>query len=191
MKKVIDHLGNSYSSEKEMCENYKIAPSTFYQRYHKYNWPLDKALTVPAKSKDKTKEHSKKQSNPNEINNKYTKKQTINRNDFSVSSEFPSIEYVKYLKWQEHSLLREQLSKEVLEKLECIKQEMDKIHSQSFYFNIMDMLYTRKMKSIEMSYPNKVIIDCMKCLKHPQGLIKKIYVDFAQSKMIEICCPKE
>jgi hypothetical protein len=45
-KKYIDHLGNEYLSQKDMCNAYDIDPSTFRDRL-KRGWSLEKALTSP------------------------------------------------------------------------------------------------------------------------------------------------
>lgn len=48
-KPCSDHLGNNYSSIKEMCKAYDINPETFSRRINVYGWSLQKALTTPVK----------------------------------------------------------------------------------------------------------------------------------------------
>ena len=44
-----DHLGNQYSSIKEMCEYYNIVPETFRRRLRVFHLSLEEALTQPVK----------------------------------------------------------------------------------------------------------------------------------------------
>ena len=46
---VRDHLGNTYDSQKEMCEHYDVLESVFQGR-KKIGWSLEKALTTPTRS---------------------------------------------------------------------------------------------------------------------------------------------
>lgn len=48
---VTDHLGNNYRSVKEMVDHYGINISTYNHRVKDFGWPLEKALTTPARSK--------------------------------------------------------------------------------------------------------------------------------------------
>lgn len=158
---MIDHLGNSYSSEQDMCEKYNISKSVFYLRYHKYDWPLEKALTTPIRR------HNSKQVNRN------MKKTIKNTNDrFYISSEYPSVEYVKYLRYklsQEEDEQREKL----------IQNEINEIINESYWFSVMDMLYLKKIKTVRKTCPTEMIFSCNAQLKNPQGIVKKIYKNFA------------
>lgn len=42
-----DHLGNEFSSKREMCEYWDIDYKTFLNRVNRFGWALDKALTAP------------------------------------------------------------------------------------------------------------------------------------------------
>lgn len=59
----IDHLGNIYSSTKEMCDTYKIKPKTYRKRICS-GWSIERALTEPLqfaqqkKKKDKSTQTS-------------------------------------------------------------------------------------------------------------------------------------
>ena len=44
-KKVFDHLGNGFETEKKMCEFYQIAYKTYNAR-KRYGWDLTKILTT-------------------------------------------------------------------------------------------------------------------------------------------------
>ena len=48
-KKCKDHLGNEYSSIKDMCAVYSIKPCTYTRRIKVYGWSIEKALTTPVK----------------------------------------------------------------------------------------------------------------------------------------------
>ena len=45
----VDHLGNTYTSVAEMCNNYKISVGTFLKRYKQLHWTLEKSLTTPVR----------------------------------------------------------------------------------------------------------------------------------------------
>ena len=42
-KQCVDHLGNKFDSEKEMCQYWNIKPQTFRER-QKRSWSLEKSL---------------------------------------------------------------------------------------------------------------------------------------------------
>lgn len=44
-KKIVDHLGNAFETEKKMCEFYKISYKTYSAR-KRYGWDLKKILTT-------------------------------------------------------------------------------------------------------------------------------------------------
>lgn len=44
-KKIIDHLGNAFETEKKMCEFYQISYKTYNAR-KRYGWDLKKILTT-------------------------------------------------------------------------------------------------------------------------------------------------
>lgn len=46
-----DHLGNKYSTEREMCKFYNIEVTLFRCRINDLNWSLEDALTIPAKDR--------------------------------------------------------------------------------------------------------------------------------------------
>lgn len=46
-KVSVDHLGNTFNSQKEMCEHYGISDGMFEKRIER-GWPLEKALTTPS-----------------------------------------------------------------------------------------------------------------------------------------------
>jgi len=165
--KVIDHLGNTYNSEQEMCERYHISKSIFYLRYHKYNWTLEKALTTPMR------EHRQKQM-----------RMDVNKNGFDtdkpfcVTGEYPSVEYVRYLRYK---LAKE----ENKQKEHSIQREIDKILTERYLFSVMDMVYLKKYKALKKSCPTEIIFRCVGQLKDPQGIAKKIYKNFAP-RMLEL-----
>lgn len=48
IKRAVDHLGNFYNTEKEMCEKYQISVTTYRARTKKYGWSIEKALNTPS-----------------------------------------------------------------------------------------------------------------------------------------------
>ena len=48
-KACVDHLGNKYSTIKDMCKTYGINPETYSRRFNVYHMSVSEALTRPVK----------------------------------------------------------------------------------------------------------------------------------------------
>ena len=55
-KKIIDHLGNEFSSTAELCKHYNISKK-LYQSRKKAGWNIEKILTTPHKNTKTTTDH--------------------------------------------------------------------------------------------------------------------------------------
>lgn len=184
MEKIQDHLGNTFLNEYEMCEKYGIGWSTYRQRIGPLGWSLEKALTTPVQRRQSNK-------------SKETQKtEGTNKDEFVISSNYPSQEYVKYFKFKIAQLMHEQqkisnseVHSAINDKIVNFGKVIKEVLNESFFYSIMDLLYAGKSDVAEKMCTRAVIQHCTFLLNNPTDMVKDIYVHFAddfhmQNKMV-------
>lgn len=181
MKVKSDHLGKSYPDEKAMCDAYGIAHTTFYQRYHVNNWTLEDALTLPVRPKKYRKREEKETSIKKEKNILKTEIK-----EFSIESNYPQKEYVKYLKNEilnlkssKNNIKDSYVLKLIDEKISRIDSLVQEILADSFHYNVMDMIFAGEKELAKEMCSQDTFQYCSFLLDNPSGTMKDIYITFA------------
>ena len=176
-KPVKDHLGDKYANEREMCEAHGISYSVFYQRYHVNGWSMEDALTVPLRGKRKSdKERVEKSAN-----------RSVKEDGFGVTSNYPSEEYVKFLKNRKRIL--EQNSKNffgeytlhILKKaIADLDKLIDRLSADALHYTVMDKIYAGEEEKARQICSESEFQSCVFTLNNPSGMEEEIYVEFAK-----------
>lgn len=57
---------------------------------------------------------------------------------------------------------------------------IEAINVESYFYNVMDLLFAGEIEEAQKSYSSDVIQCCMLALNKPMGRTQKIYIDFAE-----------
>lgn len=183
MKEKQDHLGKTYPNEKSMCDAHGIAHTTFYQRYHVNNWTLEDALTLPVRAQKPRKRDKKETVIGKKENNLKTE-----ISEFSIQSNYPQKEYVRYLKHEiKKWLITKNNTKDtqilllIDEKISSIDSLAQKILTDSFHYNVMDMIFAGEQELAKIMCSQDTFQYCSFLLDNPSGTVKDIYITFANN----------
>ena len=190
----------NYNDYKEECEKNGVNRTCFYQRVNALHWEIEKAISTPVR---KQKKRNFKKDNQMVAQKMQKKVQTksVSKDTFVPQTNYPSLEYQRYLRFEIKELHKSLLSighvgyeirDAVNDKIRKYKKMIE--DATSFYYSAIDM-YVVNPKMAQKKHSESVIESIKVELSLPAEkmcpLTRTIYFEFAKIYKLNTILNKE